>query len=39
MVIMLNVVDLPAPFGPNSPRTSPLATAKVLLSTAATPSG
>jgi hypothetical protein len=35
MVKILKVVDLPAPLGPRSPKTSPFLTQKVFLFTAA----
>ena len=35
---IFTVVDLPAPFGPSSPNTSPTATSKSLPRTASTPS-
>ena len=37
IVMMLNMVDLPAPLGPSSPNTSPFLTQNVLPLTAATP--
>ena len=37
MESMLNIVDLPAPFGPNSPKTSPFLIEKVLFLIAAIP--
>ena len=37
VVNMPTVVDLPAPFGPSSPKTSPVATSKSMPRTASTP--
>ena len=37
VVSMPTVVDLPAPFGPSSPKTSPVATSKSIPFTASTP--
>ena len=39
VVSMPMVVDLPAPFGPRRPNTSPAATSKSMLFTASTPPG
>ena len=39
VVNMPTVVDLPAPFGPSNPKTSPVATSKSIPFTASTPPG